>query len=313
MSTPDDLSDLVSRLFEEQKGSPEPEEQAPAPQHQRREPRRPLRNKRLLIGSAIGLGIVLVGGGVAWGAIALFSGGGEQVEAATPRPDRTPPVTESEPMPEEPAAEEPPVSQWNVDDPESIQVVVNKQRPFNPVDWAPSDLTMPAAPNSNGHPLRAEASAAIDAMYQESVAAGVPFTIASGFRDYNLQVSLFARYSAEDGVAAADTYSARPGYSEHQTGLVVDITECMGCALTYEFGDTPHGIWARDNAHRFGYIMRYKPDQDAIVGYRYEPWHFRYVGVDIATDMHNKGIGNFEEYVGLPAAPDYLPGAAGYN
>ena len=336
MSTPDDLSDRVRKLFEEQENEqngaqrvPESDASDPSAQPdvsnaQAQEPgsqpphgTRPslLRRRRLLIGCAIGLGIVFVGGGATWGAIALFGGQGQSVEQASPRPERTPaPTPEPEPEPEpEPVAEEPAPSPWNVDDPNSLQVVINKQRPFNPIDWQPSDLVMPNVPNSNGHPLRQGAAAAVEAMYQEAVAAGVPFVIGSGFRDYNLQVSLFSQYVASDGLAAADTYSARPGYSEHQTGLVIDISEFSSGQLSYEFGETPQGIWARDNAHRFGFIMRYKPDQDAVVGYRYEPWHFRYVGVDIATDMHNQGIANLEDYLGLPAAPDYAPGAAGYN
>ncbi|GAB2556304.1 hypothetical protein GCM10027033_12130 [Leucobacter ruminantium] len=267
------------------------------------------KRRRLLIATAIGAAAVLLGGGAAWAGVALLSD--DSAEVADPSPKTTPKTTPSpEPKPEEPApteppAPEPPQPQWSLDDPASLQVVVNKQRPLNPIDWAPSDLVMPNVPNANGQPLRAEAAAALEAMHAEATAAGVPFTLVSAFRDYNLQTSLFNNYAASDGIAAAETYSARPGHSEHQTGLAADISECMGCGLSEAFGETPQGQWARANAPRFGFILRYDQGQEPVVGYVYEPWHFRYVGTEIAMDMQAKGIVNLEEYLGLPAAPTY--------
>ena len=97
--------------------------------------------------------------------------------------------------------------------------------------------------------------------------------------------------------------TARPGYSEHQTGLTVDLYGNEGCQLAACFGETATGMWLRDNAYRFGYILRYHDGQQATVGYTYEPWHFRYVGVDVATAMHDQGVLNLEDFFGLPPAP----------
>lgn len=313
MTNPDDLSDLVQGIHDEQAReqsdgaaeTPPTPASTPAAAGGRR-------RKRLLIGTVIGVAAVLGASGATWATISAMSQQSTAAEASKPAaPKRTPsptPTPEPTPEPAPPVEEvpvEPPAPQWSVDDPASYQVVVNKQRPFNPIDWAPGDLVMPNVPNQNGQPMRAEAAAAAEAMYAEASAAGVPFTIASGFRDYYYQVSLFDSYVASDGVEAAETYSARAGFSEHQTGLVMDITECGGCSLSEAFGGTPQGIWARDNAYRFGFIMRYQPGQEPIVGYVYEPWHFRYVGPEVAADMQAKGIPNLEDYFGLPAAPTY--------
>lgn len=193
----------------------------------------------------------------------------------------------------------------SIDDPASITVVVNKQRPLNPIDYAPGDLVWPNVPNNNGQPMRAEAAAAIEQMYAAASADGAPFVIASAYRDYHMQTGLFQSYVQRDGVAAAETYSARPGHSEHQTGLVADVDDGSGCAFQFCFGDTAAGTWVRDNAYRFGFIVRYNQDQQGITGYIYEPYHLRYVGPEVAGQMRAQGIVNLEDYFGLPAAPTY--------
>jgi D-alanyl-D-alanine carboxypeptidase len=111
------------------------------------------------------------------------------------------------------------------------------------------------------------------------------------------------------GQAQADAQSARPGFSEHQTGLSVDISPVpLSCALDACFGATPQGRWLADNAWRFGYLLRYPADKTPVTGFTYEPWHFRYIGVELATEMHNTGVTTLEEFFGLPAAPDYAQG-----
>lgn len=216
------------------------------------------------------------------------------------------PAPKPEPKPEKtPEPEEPAPPAYDIDSPASITVVVNKLRPLNPIDWVPEDLVYPDLPNTNGQPLRAEAAAALEAMNAEASAAGVPLIIASGYRSYGLQESLFSRYAASDGVAAAETYSARPGHSEHQTGLAVDLTDGGACTLEECFGETTTGIWLREHAWRFGFILRYENGEQPVVGYLYEPWHFRYVGADVARAMHEQGIKNLEDFFGLPAAPSY--------
>lgn len=295
-------------------------------------PRRPrarrARRRRIFTLSVIGAVVLLmIGGGATWAIIAASSGGADPAAAdpapiTAPRPTTAPsptpsadpapttdpasePASDPTPAPEGEAGGQSPSHNPSLDDPASITVVVNKQRPLAPITWAPNDLANPEIPNSTGQPLRYEAAVALEQMYAEASAAGVPFAIVSGFRSYDLQTSLFNNYAANYGVAAAETFSARPGHSEHQTGLAVDISECLGCPLSEAFGSMPQGLWARENAHRFGFIMRYDQGQQPVVGYVYEPWHFRYVGVDVATDMHQRGIANLEDYYGLPAAPNY--------
>ncbi|MGO3146662.1 MAG: D-alanyl-D-alanine carboxypeptidase family protein [Leucobacter sp.] len=191
-------------------------------------------------------------------------------------------------------------------DPSSITVVVNKQRQLTPIDWEPGDLRLPAGiSNANGQPVRAEVATALEQMYAAASADGLPFIMISGYRSYSYQVSLFNNFAASDGVAAAETYSARPGHSEHQTGLAVDLDDGAGCALSSCFGETATGQWLRANAYKYGFILRYDQGQQPTVGFIYEPWHFRYVGTGVAGDMRAQGIANLEDYFGLPAAPTY--------
>ncbi|WP_449277641.1 M15 family metallopeptidase [Leucobacter sp. GX24907] len=272
-----------------------------------------LRRRRLALfaGAAAAL-LLLTGGGIA--VAQVLAPDASPAAAPTPAPVATPtptPTPEPTPTPTPTPTPEPEPEQpdYDVDSPSSITVVVNKMRPFDPIGWAPDDLVMPEGiENTNGQPLRAEAATALQNMHAEAVAAGVPFFITSAYRPYDMQVGLFDSYVARDGLEAAETYSARAGHSEHQTGLAVDLDDGAGCAFQSCFGETASGIWLRDNAYRFGYILRYNDGEEPVVGYIYEPWHFRYVGVDIATDMHESGEKNLETYLGLDAAPDYPEG-----
>lgn len=221
--------------------------------------------------------------------------------APEPAPE---PVAPSEPA--EPAEPEFDRTQHSIDDPSSVWVVSNKLRPLNPIDWVPEDLVMPDGITSrNGQPLRAEAAASAAAMLEAAEDDGVWFLIGSAYRDYALQTSLYDRYVQRDGQAAADTYSARPGHSEHQTGLAADFDDGGACYLDWCFGDTSAGIWLRENAAEHGWIMRYPEGYDHITGFMYEPWHYRYVGPDLALEMREQGILTLEEFFDLPAAPDY--------
>ena len=273
--------------------------------------------RRALISAGVTLAVLAGAAGTAW-AVSAQRDATAAPEAAdpprtspAPRPTATPSPSPTADPTAEPAAEPvpapapTPAAAAGIDDPNSISVVVNKQRPLNPAGFAPADLAYPEVPNSSGQPLRYEAAVALERMYAEASGAGLPFAIVSGYRGFDMQQQLFNSYAANYGVASAETFSARPGHSEHQTGLAVDISECQGCALSEAFGATPQGLWARENAHRFGFILRYDQGQQPVVGYVYEPWHFRYVGVEIASDMRARGIINLEEYFGLPAAPTY--------
>lgn len=259
-----------------------------------------LRRRKITLsvfGGAVAL--LLVGGGTAW---AITSASANKAKAEAPKTTHTPKPTPT-PTPE-PTPEPEPAPVYDVDSPASITVVVNKQRPLNPIDWAPDDLVMPEGiPNVWGHPIRAEAANALQQMYAAATADGVPFTITSGYREYALQKEIYDGLVAEGGVEYADLDTARPGHSEHQTGLAVDLYGEEGCQLSACFGETATGIWLRDNAYQFGYILRYNDGEDPVVGYTYEPWHFRYVGVDVAIAMHDQGELNLETFFGLPPAP----------
>jgi D-alanyl-D-alanine carboxypeptidase len=200
----------------------------------------------------------------------------------------------------------------SIDDPTSIWFVANKTRPIpDAAGYVPPDLVALRGdiPNPYDYPLRQEAADALSSMVDSATAEiGQQLVAQSGYREYGVQEIVYNRYVGQVGQVAADRTSARPGYSEHQTGLAIDILATgSGCSLEGPcFGDTTAGQWLAANAYRFGYLLRYPADKTAVTGYEYEPWHFRYIGVDLATEMHNQGATTLEEFFGLPAAPDYL-------
>lgn len=122
---------------------------------------------------------------------------------------------------------------------------------------------------------------------------GLNIYLSSGFRSYDYQAQIYNNYCARDGQAAADTYSARPGYSEHQTGLAIDVNQ-----IDDSFIGTPEAIWLENHCHEFGFILRYPQGKQDITGYQYESWHIRYVGTDLATQIHASGL-TLEEYFGI--------------
>lgn len=188
----------------------------------------------------------------------------------------------------------------------SITVVVTKRRPLAPLTYEPADLvTVSGVPGDGTDQLRAEAAAAITRMYEGAVAAGVPFSIDTAYRDYALQERLYTREVKSSGVATADRLVARPGYSEHQTGLTADVYDVPANLRTPGFGETGAGVWIREHAHEYGFIVSYPNGSEPVTGYVYEPWHVRYVGTAVATDMHDSGVVTLQEYFGVEAAPDY--------
>jgi len=186
-----------------------------------------------------------------------------------------------------------------LDDPSSLWVVVNKQRPLNPKTYAPTDLS----PIGNGQKMRLAAANQLKLLFDAAKSASYTLIAESGYRSYRTQVSVYNHEVSAFGQTKADSESARPGYSEHQTGWAVDIGS-PGC---YEdcFGTKPASKWLLANAYRYGFILRYPVDKSTITGYRNEPWHFRYVGVDLAAELHNTRTETLEEFFGLPAAPNY--------
>jgi len=123
---------------------------------------------------------------------------------------------------------------------------------------------------------------------------GLTIKITTGYRDYNFQATLYNNYVKSDGVKAADTYSARPGYSEHQLGYSADLTNGKNVSFDY-FELTDEYKWLKDNAHKFGFIMRFPKDKEDLTGYKFESWHYRYVGEEIAKYIYENDI-TYEEY-----------------
>jgi D-alanyl-D-alanine carboxypeptidase len=197
--------------------------------------------------------------------------------------------------------------QYSIDDPTSYWVVVNKLRPLNPVSYAPADLVTVPVAHDNPAVMRSAASAALVAMFAAGAAQGAgAMQVQSSYRSYPVQVRVYSGWVSSLGQVQADRQSARAGYSEHQTGLAVDISSLpLKCSLAACFGTTPQGEWLAANAYRFGYLLRYPADKTAITGYEYEPWHFRYIGIPLATELHKEGVETLEEFFGLPAAPNY--------
>lgn len=175
-------------------------------------------------------------------------------------------------------------------DSSSLAVVVNKQHPNVPLNYAPTDLVSVGGDIK----MRSEAAAAFKTMQAAGNAAGKTLLDpVSGYRSYDTQVGTYASWVESDGSAAiADTHSARPGYSEHQTGLAIDIHT----GIDETFSTTESGKWLAANSWKYGFVLRFPSDKKAVTGYRFEPWHYRYIGVQAATDMHDKGITTLEEY-----------------
>ena len=136
---------------------------------------------------------------------------------------------------------------------------------------------------------------AFNKMRADASSIGLNIYIASGYRPYVGQESIYNRYIKRDGKEAADTYSARPGYSEHQTSYSFDLN-----SITDSFIKTKEGLWVNDNAYLYGFIIRFPKGKDSITGYKYEPWHLRYVGYDLAKKLYNNGDWiSLEEYFGV--------------
>ena len=183
--------------------------------------------------------------------------------------------------------------------PASIDVVVNKKHCMNPVKFIPGDLVS----IGNGYLLSAKAADAFNQMFTAATAAGQGFTVTSSYRSYNDQVSTYAYWVNTSGAAGADTYSARPGYSEHQTGLVIDVAG-GGRGLS-DFAGTTQYQWLLAHAADYGFIQRYYAGYESITGYSAEEWHYRYVGVAVAKDMQARGIKTLEQYWGVVGGDYY--------
>ena len=183
---------------------------------------------------------------------------------------------------------------------ESYAILVNKTSAL-PSDYEPSDLTRPDVKYAPGvaesrKQMRPAAARALEELFKAAADDGIELLAISGYRSYWTQNDLYKRRLKETSLEYVSVYVAKPGQSEHQTGLAMDLGCNKNTGLTGSFGDTPEGKWVAENCWRFGFIIRYKEEWTDITGYAYEPWHIRYVGAEHARAIYEADI-PFEYYV----------------
>ena len=180
-------------------------------------------------------------------------------------------------------------------------ILVNKSNGLDR-DYKPDDLTAIKYYASNrgadGRFMREAAANAFHSLVEEALKSDLTVVVTTAYRSYSFQSVLYNNYVAADG-PAADRYSARPGKSEHQTGLAADVSSpSVNYELTADFAGTAEGKWLAANAHLFGFIIRYPNGKEEITGYLYEPWHIRYAGLTAAEYIYTRNI-TLEEYLQL--------------
>lgn len=189
----------------------------------------------------------------------------------------------------------------------SVSVLVNKQFAL-PEQYEPEDLVYPDVrftfrEKIEKRMMRSEAAGALEDMFAAAEDDGIYLAGVSAYRSHRTQTALFNRYVERDGEDKAKTYSAVPGHSEHETGLAIDVSGSDGkCAAEDCFGDTEEAKWLQQHATEFGFIIRYPEGKEDITGYKYEPWHLRYVGKTIAADIAERGITLEEYYDAVPVS-----------
>lgn len=186
---------------------------------------------------------------------------------------------------------------------DDILVLVNKER-YLPSDYEPEDLIIPEVAFSFDEDLekrylRKEAAENLSLLFQEAKEDDLELFAVSGYRSFNTQESVFNNKINQSSLEEAEKLVAKPGQSEHQTGLAVDVSSReMNLLLEEEFGDTKEGIWLQENSHDYGFIIRYPKDKVHITMYDYEPWHLRYVGEEAAKKIYENSL-TLEEYLGF--------------
>ncbi|WP_237565463.1 M15 family metallopeptidase [Ornithinimicrobium cavernae] len=207
-------------------------------------------------------------------------------------------VTGAGPAPAQPSPDE--ETSLERDDPAHLLAVVTKQVPISPLDYEPDDLvTWPGT----DYRMRAEVREQLERLFAAAREDGHGLRVISGYRSYDTQAGTYDYWVRHYGRAAADATSARPGHSEHQTGLAVDLDSTTGeCYLEQCFGETAEGQWVAEHAHEFGFLLSYPSAARALTGFAYEPWHLRYVGPRVATDMHERGVLLLTSYLGASAS-----------
>lgn len=164
-------------------------------------------------------------------------------------------------------------------------------------------------PSTYGSGLTSETKAAFEKMQAAAKEDGIQIHIQSGYRSYQTQNTIYNNYVKRDGKVKADTYSARAGHSEHQTGLAFDVCshdlDGQDACINDNFNNTEQAKWLSANAYKYGLILRYPEGKTDETGYKYESWHFRYVGVELATKLYNNGDWiTLEDYYGITSEYD---------
>ena len=183
----------------------------------------------------------------------------------------------------------------NYEDPVSIWALVNKERSI-PTSYVPPELVVVEVSTrsnatSDEKRVRQTIIDPLTKMFEGAFKEGHSLMVGSAYRSATTQDLLFNTYVARVGYEQANKYSAHPGHSEHQTGLAVDIsTVSQQCYLAECFIGTADGQWLADNAYKYGFHLRYPKGKEIITGYNFEPWHYRYVGIELATALHQSGI-----------------------
>ncbi|QKY71131.1 D-alanyl-D-alanine carboxypeptidase family protein [Lentibacillus sp. CBA3610] len=188
-----------------------------------------------------------------------------------------------------------------VSNPHEILSLINKENSlpdgFEPVNLVVPDVRFPFEDFLPKKQMRQVAATALENMFEAADEEGLELFAQSGYRSFDRQDAIFASNVQEHGEEAANNFSARPGESEHQTGLTMDVTSPdVDFRLTEEFGETDEGQWLEQHAAEYGFIIRYPEGKEDITQYQYEPWHLRYVGEKAATDIMEQAI-TLEEYL----------------
>ncbi len=175
-----------------------------------------------------------------------------------------------------------------VDDPNALLVICNKYYQL-PSDFTPENLTnVPEGyfvADGKSYQLKQNALDAFIAMSNAAKKEGLSLRIISAYRTNSYQANLYQKYKNNNGQKAADRFSARPGHSEHETGLAIDIND-----VAQAFENTQEFTWLGKHAHEYGYVLRYPAGKENVTGYMYEPWHYRFLGVETATQLKNLGV-----------------------
>jgi len=260
--------------------------------------KRPIKYKKVLVFVCFGIILMLVGIVIGWKASFFFV-----PKKTTNLPSYVDPVKNPElTLLSLPGTA--PIRAFEEDyhNPGSLWVVVSKSHPLKNTSYVPENIAIPkvavnSSKSAEEQSVRSDITQNVEELFTAAKEGGHDIMLASGYRSYDLQQRYYSNYVRTSGESEANKYSAKPGQSEHQTGLAFDISSAdRHCYLETCFGETAAGRWLAANAYLFGFILRYPAEKTAVTQYQYEPWHFRYVGKDLARALKESGLTLDEAY-----------------